>query len=255
MLYEIIIALLIVIIMLYSYRLSFKSREGATFTNLDNNKQQAPLSDSNRSIILMEASTGIQKHEVALNIVDPSYKVNDTVVHANLDKITNIKNLLNIMKLQDEEIQKLLPNYVPSSDLEGLLDGSLVENLGTQLGIATITPIKSKLDIDPASMNTMAQDYYDASDQQDQNSMTAMMLSGQGDSYTSNAIKAKYSNSLVNNRIYNPSQLSDSAAQSILESNYLSYMINIIQYQEIAIDTIVTNVSQNIVSVYKKNDS
>jgi hypothetical protein len=159
------------------------------------------------------------------------------------------------MKLQDEEIQKLLPNYVPSSDLEGLLDGSLVENLGTQLGIATITPIKTKLDIDPVVMNTMAQDYYDAADQEDPNSMTAMMLSGQGDSYTSNAIKAKYSNSLVNNRIYNPSQLSDSAAQSILESNYLSYMINIIEYQEIAIDTIVTNVSQNILSVYKKNDS
>jgi hypothetical protein len=238
--------------MLYSYQSSFKSREGAIFTNLDNNKQQTPLSDSNRSIILMEASTGIQKHEVALNIVDPSYKVNDTIVHANLDKITNIKNLLNIMKLQDDEIHKLLPNYVPSSDLEGLLDGSIVENLSTQLGIATITPIKSKLDIDPATMNIMAQDYYNASDQYDPKSTTAMMLSSQGDMYTSNAIKAQYSNSLVNNRIYDPPQLSDSAAQSILESNYLSYMINIIQYQEIAINTIINNVSQNIVSVYKK---
>ena len=94
LLYEIIIALLIIVIMLYSFQSSFKSREGATFTNLDNNKQQSPLSDSNRSIILMEASTGIQKHEVALNIVDPNYRINDTVIDSKLDKITNIKNLI-----------------------------------------------------------------------------------------------------------------------------------------------------------------
>ena len=205
LLYEIIIALLIIVIMLYSFQSSFKSREGATFTNLDNNKQQSPLSDSNRSIILMEASTGIQKHEVALNIVDPNYRINDTVIDSKLDKITNIKNLLNIMKLEDEEIQKLLPNYVPSSDLEGHLDGSLLENLGTQLGIATITPIKSKLEVDPESMNSLAKEFYDASDAKG-DTMTASMLSGQGDSYTSNAIKSKYNNSLVKNKIYNPTQ-------------------------------------------------
>lgn len=240
--------------MLYSYQSSLKNREGATFTNLDNNKMQTPLSDSNRSIMLLEASTGVQKHEVALNIVDPQYTLNDTVVNSKLDKITNIKNLLNIMKIEDVEIQKLLPNYIPSSDLEGLLDGSLVENLGLQLGIATITPIKSKLDVDPDTMNALAQNFYDASDKRP-DTMAAAMLSGQGDSYIMNAIKTKYNNSLVDNKIYNPTQLSDTAAQSILESNYLSYMINIIQYQEIAINTIVNNVSKNIANVYTKKDS
>lgn len=253
LLYEIIIALLIIIVVLYSLQSSFKSREGATFTNLDNNAQQKPLSDSNRSIILMEASTGVQKHEVALNIVDPNYRVNDTVIDSKNDKITNIKNLLNIMKLEDEEIQKLLPNYVPSSDLAGLLDGSLLKNLGLQLGIATITPIKSKLEVDPDAMNSLAKDFYDASDARP-DTMTASMLSSQGDMYTSTAIKTKYSNNLVENKIYNPTQLSDTAAQSILESNYLSYMINIIQYQEIAINTIVGNVSKNIVNVYTKTE-
>jgi hypothetical protein len=253
LLYETIIALLIIILILYSCKSSFKSREGATFTNLDNNKIQSPLSDSNRSIMLLEASTGIQKHEIALNIVDPNYTLNNTVVDSEQDKITNIKNLLNIMKLEDVEIQKLLPNYIPSSDLEGLLDGKLLSSLGEQLDIAKITPTKSKLDIDPDSMNALAKNFYDASDDKE-GTMTATMLSGQGDSYSSNAIKTKYNNSLVNNKIYNPNQLSNNAAQSILESNYLSYMINIIQYQEIAIDTIINNVSKNVVNVYTKKD-
>jgi hypothetical protein len=122
------------------------------------------------------------------------------------------------------------------------------------LEIATITPIKSKLDNDPDAMNALAKDFYDASDARP-DTMTATMLSGQGDSYTSNAVKTKFSNSLVDNKIYNPNQLSVAAAQSILESNYLSYMINIIQYQEIAINTIVNNVSKNIVNVYTKKDS
>ena len=155
------------------------------------------------------------------------------------------------MKIQDDEIQKLLPNYVPSSDLQGLIDGSLIKDLGKQLAIATITPIKSKIEVDPNAMVELSKKFYEASDQHG-DTMTATSLSSQGDMYVSNAVKTKYTNSLVNDEIYNPNQLSDSAAQSILESNYLSYMVNIVQYQDVGINAVLTNVSRNVLNIYKK---
>ena len=250
---KIIIALLIVVILIYSCQSCFKHREGATFTNLDNNKSQTPLSDSNRSIILMELVTNIQKHDVALNIVHPEYQVNNVNINPKDNKFSNIKILLNIMKNQDKEIDKLLPNYVPSSDLQGLIDGTLMGNLGKQLAISTITPIKPLTDVDPKAMMELSNKYYTASDQHG-DTMTATLLSSQGDVYKSNAIKAQYTNSLVNDKVYNPPELSDTAAQSILESNYLSNMIIIVQYQDIAINNIIDNISYNVMSIYKKKE-
>jgi hypothetical protein len=157
------------------------------------------------------------------------------------------------MKKQDAEIEKLLPNYIPSSDLQGLIDGTLMESLGKQLAVSTITPIKPQLDVDPKTMIELSDKFYSASDQYG-DSMTATSLSSQGDMYRSNAIKVQYTNSLVNDKVYNPPELSDTAAQSILESNYLSNMVNIVQYQDIAINSIITNISYNVTSIYKKKE-
>lgn len=256
---KIIIALLIVIIILYSCHNSFKQiifsnklLNIENFKNLDTNKEQKPISDAERSIILLEIINAVQKHETVLNVVNPDYEKQNINVDRNTSRINNISKLLNIMYLQDEEIYKLLPTYVPSNDLQGLLNGTTLQSLNTQLDIAKITPIKPQIEVDPNAMNELAQNFYDTANHYENDSITAMTFSTQGNMYQTNAIKASYSNSLVNDQIYNPKQLNDDKAQSILESNIFSIMISIINYQELAISTILNNLSIDILGVYKK---
>lgn len=84
-----------------------------------------PMSSSDIIAIITEISTDVNNNDVKLSLLDKSYKSNKIILKPN-SFTSNVYDILNVMNKHDTEIKKLLPNYIASPDLIGLIDGTLL---------------------------------------------------------------------------------------------------------------------------------
>jgi hypothetical protein len=91
-------------------------------------------SDSDKMLILSEIYSNINKHELAMNIYDPDYKLSEIKMKPQKSILENIQLLYPILYKQDKELVILTKEeYVPSKTLLQLMDGSLIKPMKDDL--------------------------------------------------------------------------------------------------------------------------
>lgn len=136
-----IVILLILIIMGVSFYGSRKIFEGITMPDKasmtmfnSNSIDVKPLSGSEISSIMIEIVNNVKSHDMKLHLLDSKFTSNDLSMNPDATKNQeNITKILEVIKKHDTEILSLYPSYVPSPDLAGLTDGSLLKDKKTKL--------------------------------------------------------------------------------------------------------------------------
>ena len=91
-------------------------------------------SDSDKMLILSEIYSNVNKHELAMNIYDPDYKLSEIKMKPQKSILENIQLLYPILYKQDKELVILTKKeYVPSKTLLQLMDGSLIKPMKDDL--------------------------------------------------------------------------------------------------------------------------
>lgn len=84
-----------------------------------------PMTSSDIISIITEITTDVNNNDTKLTLLDPSFQSKKINLKTNSFK-TNIDEILQVMNKHDVEIKKLLPTYISSPDLIGLMDGTLL---------------------------------------------------------------------------------------------------------------------------------
>ena len=83
---------------------------------------------------MVEIVSNISSHDTKLNMLDPTFTTHDLTMDPDPKNTqNNVTKILEVVQSQDKEILKLLSTYVPSPDLAGLIDGSLLKDKQTKL--------------------------------------------------------------------------------------------------------------------------
>lgn len=132
-----IVVVLVLVILAVSFYGSLKTQEGMLMPNTipgtmynSSDMKSKPLSASEIVSVMNENMTNIQNHDTILATLDPTYAPATSHLVLELDISNNyqrnVQSMLTVMKAHDDEIKKLLPNYIASPDLTGMMDGSLL---------------------------------------------------------------------------------------------------------------------------------
>jgi len=113
-----------------------RRREGFTipdttqFEVFNSNAMTAkPLTGSEISTIMIELVNNVSAHDKKLTALDPKFPANDLSMDPDPEKRSaNITKILGVIHRHDQEIVKMFPSYVPSPDLAGLIDGTLLND-------------------------------------------------------------------------------------------------------------------------------
>lgn len=272
LIFIIIIFFLIYIILLVSFYGSIKQNiyEGLAGVTVTSNDMQMPISKSDLIIVLNEQIENINKHELALSRINLNYKIskppstsdlkNIDTIHITTDENKNIytivlpsymKTIFNILIIEDKEIASLLPTYIPNDEIENLLNGTLLSDRAKELYNKSHYP-ESMEDCDPKTIQKLIDQHEKLiDDNPDADSTTIMMWKSTIGNFKMKQASVKaLDSSIPNNNKCNPA-LSVSQAESILDGIYVNYIYKIIQSQEEAIQSIISNRDTNIINFYQ----
>ncbi len=193
-----IIILLLVIIIIFSIGISITRKEGFVdfmVPSPDMVKDIRQTSDSDKMMVLFEIYSNVKKHEKAMGIYDPSYKIVDVKMNNNSSILDNIAKLFPILEKQDKELMVLTKNeYVPSKTLQQLKDGSLIKPMKDDLTKIMNYPARSIMDQPETDIPTIlenAKRYQQKADDIDRIQQRKANLSNQAQIYRNEA-NARY---------------------------------------------------------------
>lgn len=220
---------------------------------------ESPMNKTDFYTIITECIDNIIKHDTILSTIDTSYSKNSLQIDQSANDMTNIQSILAVLKLQDAEILKLLPTYIPSSDLDGLISGNLLKPIVDDLHGQSQYP-NNPLDCDPVSIQKAIDGYQALLDGKSPNgtpskppddisksTYSSMITSLKTKLVDLNATKGANGNT----KCIPP--LSTSDAEGLLDGFYANYIIKIIKSQYQAILIIQNNIQSDIVNFYSKN--
>lgn len=225
-------------------------------------RTEQPISLSEFYTVLNECIENVNKHDIVLNSFNEKYKINKIKLDKNNYPKDNIKNVLNVMKTQDIEISKLSENYIPNSDLDGLISGELLKPIETDLYLKS-NYTDSPIDCDPATIKTAIKKYeelvaaekkkklQEGITDQDKKDIDMVITT-----YSAMIVPLKtrladlesYQNSPGNTKCV-PS-VSHEDAENLLNGFYLNYIVKIIKSQDIALKTVKKNYTDKLLKVY-----
>lgn len=202
--------------------------------------------------ILNEMVSNINGHETILHTLDPDYSMSDIKVDPKLSDMTNIQNLLSVLKKQDKQISKMLPSYLPNSDLDGLMDGSLYRPLALDLKAKSTYP-ENPLDCNPDAMMKALKGYQDliaATTGTDDDSKTKRMVFGSMATQLQMKIVDFYAYRTTPGNTKCLPPLAPTDAEGILDGYYANTLSKIVKSHDIAIATIQGKIQSSVVSFY-----
>lgn len=132
----ILLILIIVITLLYGV---MRQREGYVdymMPNADMVKNVRVVSETDRRTLLSECYDSVRKHEKLFSIYDDEYKYEDISQNVKNTIKQNILALFKHLQRHDDELSKMTKNhnqYIPTSTLQKLKDGSLLKPLRDDL--------------------------------------------------------------------------------------------------------------------------
>lgn len=213
---------------------------------------ESPLSKSDFYAILTECVGNISNHEIILSTHDPKYKADKVSINRQDSDIVNIKNILRIMKKQDIEIAKLLPTYMLNTDLDGLLDDSLLKPIATDLKQKS-TYAENPMECDPVAIQKSIDGYealIEAIKTNDDPSKGRKMLYGSmASQLRMKLVDLKSMLAAPGNTKCLPA-LSPTDAEKILDGFYANYIAKIAKSQNMAILKIQDKVKSDIIKFY-----
>jgi hypothetical protein len=255
-----IVVVLIIIILgvsLYGSRTNYEGftipdeSQYKTFNSHDMNAN--PLSGSEISAIMVEIVSNISSHDTKLNMLDPTFTTHDLTMDPDPKNTqNNVTKILEVVQSQDKEILKLLSTYVPSPDLAGLIDGSLLKDKQTKLYNLSHYPFSPR----DCSLNIMQKDLTNLQAQvaalppapaPPGVDTTREMLKSQITMKTQDMTDLKNNLQDPHFTKCNPS-LSTSDADSIYTGYQLKYISNIVMLQDTAINKIQQSMAGSIVN-------
>jgi hypothetical protein len=272
LIFVIIIFFLIYIILLVSFYGSIKKNiyEGFPGVNISSTDMQMPITKSDLTIALNEQIGNINKHELALSRINLNYKVskppstsdliNIDTIHITGDEKKQIYKIvlppylitiLNILKTEEKEIRSLLPTYIPSNEIDGLLNGSILSTRAKELYNKSRYP-ENMEDCDVKTIQKLIDGYQkliDDNPDADSTNKTMWGTTIANLQMKQTAVKT-IDSSIPNNTKCNPA-LSVTQAEAILDAIYINYIVKIIQSQEEAIQTIISNRDTKIINFYQ----
>lgn len=202
--------------------------------------------------ILNEMVNNINGHEIILHTMDPEYTMSEIKVDPKLSDMENIQNLLSVLKKQDKQISKLVPSYLPNSDLDGLMDGSLYRPLALDLKSKSTYP-ENPLDCNPEAMKKALRGYQDiiaATNGDDDNSKTKRMVVGSMATQLQMKIVDYYAYITTPGNTKCLPPLSPTDAEGILDGYYANSLSKIVKSHDIAISTLQNKIQANVVGFY-----
>ena len=104
--------------------------------NADSVKNIRGVPESERLLILADIYNNVRKHEKLFSVYDEEYKHEDIQQNPNLSIYKNTTAIFKYLKKHDNELIKLTDKhnkYIPSSNVDKLLDGSLIKQLKDDL--------------------------------------------------------------------------------------------------------------------------
>lgn len=215
---------------------------------------EGPISKSDFYVILNECVNNVINHEEVLSTLDTNYKKGTIKVDTKQTDMQNIQNLLRFIKKQDFQIQKMLPNYLLNQDLDGLLDGSLLKPIATDLANKSNYP-ENPLECDPEAIQRAIDGYQklvDATTGDDDNAKNKRSMYNSSISMLQSKLVELYAskNAPGNTKCLPP--LSKGDAEGILDGYYANALSKIVKSQDLAIDAIKSNIQNKIVDFYSK---
>ena len=215
---------------------------------------EGPISKSDFYVILNECVNNVINHEEVLSTLDDSYTAGTIKVDTTQTDMQNIQNLLKFAKKQDFQIQKMLPNYLLNQDLDGLMDGSLLKPIATDLANKSSHP-ENPLECDPEAIQKAIRGYQkmvDITIGDDDNSKNKRSMYNSNISMLQAKLVELYASksSPGNTKCLPP--LSKGDAEGILDGYYANALSKVVKSQDLAIDAIKNNIQNNIVDFYSK---
>ena len=182
---------------------------------------------------------GVNNHEIKLKVYDSNYKAKNITPNPNHNISQNITNLINHLKRQDNELIHLTsPNnivsYVPSNDLNKLIDGSLIKPLYDRLMRIHKFPQENMMGPEECDTKVLLRQ--------------ANVLTRHGYHDDSDEIRkriVKLDNGIEKCKPVNPEpRITLQEINSRVQQTMMYYINNIIQYHETAIDTVGKSVTE-----------
>lgn len=240
------IAVLIIALLVGTWRP--KTREGyKMMPELEN-----PISKSDLYVVLTECVNNILAHETVLSTLDPGYKADTVSVDVKKSDMENIQNLLKIIKKQDIQIHKMLPNYLMNQDLDGLINGTLLAEGAKFLEQKSKYP-ENPMDCDPEAILRAINDYktilksLDCGD--DKNKSKCMSYDSSIIQLESKLIELRASKPAPgNNKCLPP--LMPWEAEGIMDGRYANALAKIIKSQDLAVESIKAKAQSEIANFY-----
>jgi len=164
----ILIILLLLIIISFSIYYFPKEKTHESYVNYmmaDPNmiKDIQDTPDSDRLLILSEIFNNVNNHEIKLNAYDTEYTISVIRPNPSIGIMNNVNNIIPYLEKQDRVLTKLTRGtYIPSSNLEKLKDGTLLEPLKTDLTKLKDfdgPPLMPQVETDPIAMIRKAELY------------------------------------------------------------------------------------------------
>lgn len=242
------LSIIIIIFSLFVSSLRPNTREGyKMMIELEN-----PISKSDLYVVLTECVNNIIAHETVLSTLDNSYKADTIKVNTSISDMQNIQNILKIIKKQDIQIHKMLPNYLLNQDLDKLMNGTLFTDTAKQLEQKSKYP-ENPLECDPAAIKRAilgyqkAIEFYPGTD--DDSKSKRMLYSNSISMLMSKLIELQASKPSPGNTKCLPPLL-PSEAEGIMDGKYANALAKIVKSQDLAIESIKTQVQMEITQFY-----
>lgn len=211
-----------------------------------------PISKSDLYVVLTECVNNIMAHESVLSTLDKSYSASTVSVDNKKSDMENIQNLLRLMKKQDIQIHKMLPNYLMNQDLDGLINGTLLAEGAKMLEQKSKYP-ENPLDCDPEAIMRAIKDYravlstLDCND--DKYKSKCMTYDSMITQMESKIIELRAAKPAPgNNKCLPPLQPWE--AEGIMDGRYANALAKIVKSQDLAVESIKTKIQTEITGFY-----
>ena len=213
-----------------------------------------PISKSDLYVILTECINNSKAHDIILSTLDNTYKAESIQIDTTISDLQNIQKFLKILKKKDIQIHKMLPNYLMNQDLDGLINGTLLADKAKLLAQKS-TYADNPLECDPDAINRAIVGYsdelkkYDCNN--DANKSKCVTYDNSIIQLKSKLVELKASTPSPGNTKCIPPLLK-SEAEGIMDGAYANLLAKIVKSQDIAIDSIKADATNNIAQFYSK---
>jgi Ca2+-binding EF-hand superfamily protein len=213
---------------------------------------EGAISKSDFYAILTECVSNISSHETILSTLATNYSKSEVKIDQNADDMTNINNLLTIMKKQDKKILEMLPSYLPNKDLDGLIDGSLLKPIADDLKMKSTVP-ENPMDCDVDTIRRAINGYKkliaDLTGTDDNSKNQKNVYSSMIPMLEMKIVDLNSSKGAPGNAKCLP-PLSAADAEGLLDGYYANYISKIIKSQDLAIVSIQNDYKNKLVGFY-----